>query len=315
MAKYVTPEAINYARNVDLLDYLRMNDPSNLVYVGGNTYCTREHDSIKISNGKWMWFSRGFGGSGALDYLIKVEGMQFQEAVELLNDSNQVVVNRPQSKSKTKRILLPEKNENADMVTKYLTTRGISKNLIQKLIEEGIIYEARDTHHCVFVGRDENGSPKYAAYRAINGERLMGDAYGSDKTYSFRVCPNSEKNISKLHIFESAIDLLSYLTLEEKSIRNIEENIYLSLAGIYGLGNKEKLQKLPKALAHCLETNNDVEKIYLHLDNDQAGRNASESIRTQLKDQYRVVDDPPPYGKDYNEYLVKYSQKEKGVSR
>ena len=62
------------ARELDLYTYLSLYEPDNLVHVSGGNYCTREHDSLIISNGKWMWFSRGFGGHTALDYLIKVEG-------------------------------------------------------------------------------------------------------------------------------------------------------------------------------------------------------------------------------------------------
>ena len=40
------------AREVDLLSYLRVSDPGQLVRFSRNTYCTREHDSLKISNGK-----------------------------------------------------------------------------------------------------------------------------------------------------------------------------------------------------------------------------------------------------------------------
>ena len=46
-------------------------------------------------------------------------------------------------------------------------------------------------------------------------------------------------------------------------------------------------------------------KIVLHLDNDFVGRQAAESIKRQLQDKYRVQDEPPPRGKDYNEYLVR----------
>ena len=53
---------------MDLLTYLRNYEPHELVHFGGSTYCTREHDSLKISNGKWCWFSRGIGGTLALDY-------------------------------------------------------------------------------------------------------------------------------------------------------------------------------------------------------------------------------------------------------
>ena len=69
---------------MDLLSYLQRYEPNNLKRVASNVYCTKEHDSLKISNGKWYWWSRGFGGVSALDYLIKVKEYSFVEAVELL---------------------------------------------------------------------------------------------------------------------------------------------------------------------------------------------------------------------------------------
>ena len=35
-------------------------------------------------NGKWCWFSRGIGGYSALDYLIKVNGYSFMDAMETI---------------------------------------------------------------------------------------------------------------------------------------------------------------------------------------------------------------------------------------
>ena len=67
---YISADALQQARRIDLLSYLQTNEPGNLVRISGNNYCTREHDSLKISNGKWHWFSRGIGGVSALDYLI-----------------------------------------------------------------------------------------------------------------------------------------------------------------------------------------------------------------------------------------------------
>ena len=66
-------EAIERARQVDLLTYLQTCEPQELVHVSGNVYCTKTHDSLRISNGKWCWFSRGIGGYSALNYLIKVK--------------------------------------------------------------------------------------------------------------------------------------------------------------------------------------------------------------------------------------------------
>ena len=81
---YIPPEVVAQAREMDLLTYLRTYEPQELVHFGGGTYCTREHDSLKISNGKWCWFSRGIGGYSALDYLIKVKEMPFTQAVETI---------------------------------------------------------------------------------------------------------------------------------------------------------------------------------------------------------------------------------------
>ena len=50
---YIAAEDIIAARQIDLLSYLQANEPGELVKLPGNTYCTREHDSLKISNGKW----------------------------------------------------------------------------------------------------------------------------------------------------------------------------------------------------------------------------------------------------------------------
>ena len=49
---YVDAAAFEAARQIDLLSYLQAYEPGELFHVSGSTYCTREHDSLKISNGK-----------------------------------------------------------------------------------------------------------------------------------------------------------------------------------------------------------------------------------------------------------------------
>ena len=81
---YIPPEVVEQARQIDLLTYLQSCEPQELVRISGNNYTTRTHDSLKISNGKWMWWSQRIGGYNALDYLVKVKGCSFVEAVETL---------------------------------------------------------------------------------------------------------------------------------------------------------------------------------------------------------------------------------------
>ena len=107
---YIAPEVITEAKRMDLLTYLQNYEPHELVHFSGNTYCTRSHDSLKISNGKWFWWSRGIGGRSALDYLIKVRELSFTDAVEQIMGraaSTPPVFASPKEQ-KPKALLLPE---------------------------------------------------------------------------------------------------------------------------------------------------------------------------------------------------------------
>ena len=105
-----------------------------------------------------------------------------------------------------KHLLLPKENQYHTNVFSYLTGRGIDEEIVQFCIETGRIYESAYHHNAVFVGMDEKGNPKYAALRGINTD-FIGEANGSNKNYSFLIL--AEKMSDKVHVFESAIDLLS----------------------------------------------------------------------------------------------------------
>lgn len=128
------PALIEQARQIDLLTYLRDCEPSNLVKVKGttNVYCTAEHDSLKISNGKWYWWSRGFGGVSALDYLMKVRGFGFVESIEILTGREFSYVPPPPvpKEQKEKVLLLPDRYSNNEQVIHYLFGRGIDLQII-----------------------------------------------------------------------------------------------------------------------------------------------------------------------------------------
>ena len=152
------PAVIEQARQIDLLSYLQRYEPSNLKRVAGNVYCTREHDSLKISNGKWYWWSRDFGGYSALDYLMKVREYSFVEAVQTLTGDMGDWKPPPPAvkKDEPKVLLLSEKNANCDKMTEYLFGRGIDYQLIQDCIAEGIIFDGRKYHNAVFVGKGKS---------------------------------------------------------------------------------------------------------------------------------------------------------------
>ena len=309
---YVTTEQIELAKQMDLLTYLRTYDPQELVHVSGNVYSTRTHDSLKISNGKWCWWSRGIGGRSALDYLIHVCNKTLPDAVLQLNGLAVLPPpRRPTTSSRPvepKKLLLPKKNTTNDRVIAYLAGRGIDRRLTDYCIKTGRLYESRQPfekgihYNAVFVGFGAEGNPKYAAIRGTENRRFMVEANGSNKHYSFAIPVRNDS--SKLHLFESAIDLLSYCTLELRAGRDWRADHCLSLAGIYKPKQQAKENTLPAALVQFLkDCPNMIETIALHLDNDEPGRLAARAIQTQLSKSYKVSDKPPKHGKDVNDEL------------
>ena len=301
---YIAPEVITEAKRMDLLTYLREYEPGELVKFSSNTYTTRTHDSLKISNGKWMWWSRGIGGKSALDYLIKVRGMDFVQAVQTIMGNGSVSFPTYENiKSYEEQpLLLPEKSPKTDVVFDYLFGRGIDFEIINHCLEQELIIESLPYHNVVFIGYDEGKEPKYAAYRATNQSRIMGDCTGSKKQYSFRL---TAENTGEVHLFECAIDLLSYATLMKLEGKDWRQYNLVSLAGVYSPKQKIKDSKVPVTLSRLLEKDKTIRRIVLHLDNDIAGRKATKALQTILSDKYEVVDDPPQYGKDVNDFLCK----------
>ena len=308
---YVTPEQIARAREMDLVTYLRTFEPDELVRLGPDSYCTRTHDSLKISNGLWHWFSRNTGGKNALGYLMTVKEMAFPDAVELLTGEPAIQPAPPPApKKEQQRILqLPPKNESTERVERYLQGRGILPSVITHCIEKEVLYESADYHNAVFVGRDKDGVPRYAALRGTWNDFKL-EASGSDKHYSFSIVENP--NAKTVHIFESAIDLMSFASLRILWGQDWKQDAMLSLAGVFQT-KREKV--VPVALEQFLKDHPQIHTLRLHLDNDKVGRSAAKGIVEGLQERYKVFDDPPPRGKDVNDYLQlrqqRFQRKEK----
>ena len=252
-------EAIERARQVDLLTYLQTCEPQELVHVSGNVYCTKTHDSLRISNGRWCWFSRGIGGYSALDYLIKVNGYSFLEAMETI--SGRTAIPPPSFVPAPK--------------------------------------EEKPKH--LFVGFDKDGKARFGCLRGISEARFHGDLSGSDKHFSFAL-PACVENPA-VHLCECAIDVMSYATLCKLDGIDWRRHNLLSLAGVYQPKKKMEESKLPVALTRFLEDHPHVKTVYLHLDNDTAGRLAAKAIMAVMPEGYRVENKPPPRGKDVNDFL------------
>lgn len=301
---YIPPEIVEKAKEMDVLTYLQNYEPNELVKVGNGTYSTKTHDSIRISNGLWNWFSRGVGGKNAVSYLMKVKNYSFLDAIQTIIGNvsvKQPVIYREEKKEKTE-FVLPLKSINSERAKRYLVKRGIDLEIINECINSGLIYESEPNHNVVFLGTDEEKKYKYAFFRGTNDTRFMGESKGSDKAYTFRLLSNNESE--RVHLFESAIDLLSYATLlKMKNIDWKNENM-ISLGGVNKPSEEQEVNdKIPIAIIKFLENNSNIKQIYLHFDNDEIGEKASKALMEKLSNKYEVIDNRPPVGKDCNDYL------------
>lgn len=313
---YIDPEIVAEVKRMDLLTYLQEREPDELVRVSPGVYCTKEHDSLKISNGKWYWWSRGFGGRSALDFLIKVRGMAFLDAVEHLR-ADCLAVERafpparatPSAGARRQTFRLPRRCAD-EVAARYLASRGISGNVVGELMARGDVYGTmrRGSPHVVFVGREPSSAPRYAALRSCRGG-YKGEAPGSDKRFAFSL-PGGRPD-GRLHVFESAIDALSFATIVEIEGGEWRGRAMLSLGGVAVPRSAGGGPGLPAPLGQYLDDHGgDVREVRLHLDNDDAGRSAATAVARALKARgipARIAH--PPAGKDVNEFLAtRYSR-------
>jgi len=305
----VNKEQIARARSIDLLSYLEQHEPGAVKRAGGNEYHHTGYHRFIISNGKWNWIYGDVGGVGALDYLVKVHGKGFIEAVEMLCDERDPITPPaartplPKKERPKKPFALPAPNTNNDRAIAYLRGRGVDTDTIKACIHRGYLYESKDYHNAVFVGFDDNQTARFAAVRGTNGDFRM-DIESSDKRYNFRLPPLLPENDRNLICFESPIDAISHISIQRMTGHEVDGH-RLSLGCT-----------APRSLFSFLDRHPEIESCRLCLDNDEAGHKAMRRIMAQLSDERRfrhiaVTVSPPSFGKDYNEMVQQMHKLEK----
>ncbi|MDR1158664.1 MAG: toprim domain-containing protein [Oscillospiraceae bacterium] len=301
----VSKEQIERAKAMPLLDYLLSHEGDNFKRVG-NAYYRRDpdHNSLEVSNNLWHWHSHGIGGN-IIDYLIKINGYSFVDAVRHLAGDDcsasytipkawpippkarpptaplePTAANNPPERSQFN---LPPRNCDNNRAIAYLESRGIDKSLILDAIRRGCLYETAIHHNACFVGRDESGKARFAALRGTVGS-FKRDADGSDKKFGFCLPPN-ERGCKTAIVFESPIDALSHMALFPDV-----DGYRLSLGGT-----------ALSALTRFLDVHKEITNITVCTDNDASGNACADKIAEAWD--VSAIRELPKQGKDWNEFL------------
>ena len=173
----------------------------------------------------------------------------------------------------------------------YLTkARFINQKIVQAFIEKNILYQEKKHGNIVFVGTDNDGNHKSASEKSTvsNNSGFKMTVSGSDSNYGF--CWRGSGG--RLFVFEAAVDLLSYISINRENWR---DNSYLSLDGLS-----------LKPLIRFLEENRKIKEINICLDYDPAGIETAEKIRDTLLERGYTLEQVKrlyPVYKDWNEQL------------
>ena len=279
---YYTQEQIDRANQADLVLFLQsQGEPLERA---GQEYRWKRHDSLTVRGNKWYRHSQSKGG-GPIDFVMEFFGKSFTEAVELLTGEKGAAPppDRPSS-APLSDFRLPPRSPDNRTARNYLTAaRRIDEDVTGFFFASGDIYEDAAHHNAVFVGRDEDGIPRYAHSKGTAGNFRL-DVKGSDKAFNF--CYRGEGE--RVFVFEAPVDLLSFLCLFKK---DWQKQSYLSLGGVG-----------EKALLRFLSDRPNIKTVYLCLDSDEAGNDACSRLVKLMPEGYTVHRLIPLF-KDWNEVL------------
>jgi hypothetical protein len=302
MKERFTEEELRLAKSVDLCAVAEALGYT--VKRVGKYYTLKEMDSIRIYNrSHWFRWSRqydkGNNGGSQIDFLRVFANMEVKEAVFWLLDfaGYQHGMEIPEIKpvevetKEEKPFILPEAANNNEKIICYLVNeRGLSRETVEAFIDMGLLYESKQYHNIVFLGKDKDGVVRFASMRGIydrQGKAFKCDVKGNDKNYGVHFY---KENSTSVMVFEAPIDLMSHVEL-------------------YGFGDDSMLA-LGGVADHPLETflaeHSDIKEICLCLDGDEPGvKAANEMAKKYIGLGYGVrVVIPPESKKDYNEFLL-----------
>lgn len=259
----------------------------------GRVYRWLRYDSTVIDRNRWYRHSREIGG-GPIQFMQHFYGMDFVDAVKYLLDGEEGAEFVQASRTPEPKLPFtpPKLSKNMHRTFAYLIkTRKIDADIVQHFVNEKKILETEEYHNTAFCGYDEKGEMKQMHLRStLPGNRFFMDIDGSDKQYYFRhIGTNSD-----VYVFEAPIDMLSYITMNKE---NWQESSYVCLGGV-----------AIDALKNVLSTNEQISKVYICVDRDDAGDKTVKRIGDELNEMGYEWERILPENKDWNEDLTAESE-------
>lgn len=289
--KRFSDEQLQRASGIDIVAMLQ--GQGEKLKKQGRVYRWLRYDSTVIDRNRWYRHSREIGG-GPIQFMQHFYGMDFVEAVKYLlgGEEGAELVQASRTPEPKLPFTPPKLSKNMHRTFAYLIkTRKIDADIVQHFVNEKKILETEEYHNTAFCGYDEKGEMKQMHLRStLPGNRFFLDIDGSNKQYYFRhIGVNND-----VYVFEAPIDMLSYITINKE---NWQESSYVCLGGV-----------AIDALKNILSTNEQISKVYMCVDRDDAGDKTVKRIGEELNEMGYEWERILPKNKDWNEDLTAGSE-------
>lgn len=267
-------------KNIQIADFLAEKGYLPISKKGANWwYLSPLHNentaSFKVNVDKNVWYDFGLGKGGGLATLAKLlyHPNNIQEYLHHLSGIRTSLLSTPKIARESSESFsnVEVKSLGNSALLRYLGKRGITQKVASQYCKE-VHYQNHGKNYFAV------GFPNRSGGYEIRNAYFKGCI--SPKDISFISQDNNA-----CHVFEGFIDFLSYVVLYGDCDAIVLNSVI----------------NVPKSIDYL----NRYDYVYCHLDNDKAGHDATEQIKTLCKG--NVIDASEEYGeaKDLNEFLCK----------
>lgn len=274
------------ARRTDLVELLRRCGEE--VKPSGSEFQWKyEGQKVTIRGNLWFHQYEQVGGD-AVDFMARFYGLNYIHAIKTLLGLCAPTIREEVVPFEQKPLEIPPKHDNMRRVYAYLCRqREIAKEVLDYFVYRKLVYESSDYHNAVFVGYDSEMKMRHLhKHSTASRGGFKGNAPGSVPEHSFHWTGADDS----LFVFESPIDLLSFITLHPSGWRN---HSYAACCGVSDRVLWQSLKEQPY-----------LKQVYICLDSDEPGQRAANQMADNLTARNIQNKILVPNRKDWNEDLI-----------
>ena len=294
-------ELIRQARQTDLVEWLhKNNEPLKRI---GQWWYIDGCDSLRIQGNKWYRHSQNKGGN-SIDFLVDYYNLSPKEAISRLTqfpicpkakNGGGKERNIKEHLASSGRFDFNSISLACDQrrIIAYLSkTRRIAVDIVLAEIRKGFLFQESQTGNAIFAMTDETCEivgAEVVGTLSYKNIRFKGIKAGSTSGYGYTV--GQRRNPRFILYFESAIDVLSFITIMRSRSKPLTACLLVSMAGLKYTIIQNTLQAFGNSAVPVLCA-----------DNDKAG--ADFSVRCLKQFPSAILKQPDKTYKDWNDQLL-----------